>query len=100
MLLESTERALSLLTTYDPELWGIVGISFSVSFIAMGSVLFPALLLSFGLAYGQIRGKWLILSLINTLQSVPTVVIGLTLYLLLFSQVPWEISNSFSLKKP
>lgn len=46
-------------------------------------MLLPALLISFSLAYGRVPGRWFILSIVNTLQSVPTVVIGLLLYMML-----------------
>lgn len=91
---ETTTLAFALLWQNDPELWGIVGVSFSVSLIAIGLVFLPALLLSFILAYSHIRGKWLILSIINTLLSIPTVVIGLILYMLLSRAGPlgeWKL---------
>lgn len=65
------------------------GVSFSVSGLALGLVLLPALLLGFALAYLPIPARWLWLSCINTLQSVPTVVIGLLLYMLLSRAGPF-----------
>ncbi|MCV5340669.1 ABC transporter permease, partial [Escherichia coli] len=44
---------------------------------------------SFVLAYTDFRGKWFLLSIVNTLQAVPTVVIGLLLYMLLSRAGPW-----------
>lgn len=82
-LIASTQQAFALLIHGDDTLWGIVGVSFSVSILAIMLVILPALLVSFALAYCQFRGKWLVLSLVNTLQSIPTVVVGLVLYLLL-----------------
>lgn len=79
----TTQQAVQLMLSGDPALWGIVRVSFSVSLTALSLVLLPALLLGFVLAYSQFPGRWLLLSLINTLQSVPTVVIGLLLYMLL-----------------
>ena len=67
----------------------MVGVSFSVSCIALLLVLLPALLLGFALAYLPLPGRWLWLSCINTLQSVPTVVIGLLLYMLLSRAGPF-----------
>ena len=77
--LDTTLAALALLFSGDTELWQVVGVSFSVSCIALLLVLLPALLLGFALAYLPLPGRWLWLSCINTLQSVPTVVIGLLL---------------------
>lgn len=91
---ETTQVAFALLWQNDPNLWSIVGVSFYVSLIAISLALLPALFLSFMLAYGQIPGKWLILSIINTLLAVPTVVVGLVLYMLLSRSGPlgdWKL---------
>ncbi|QQZ28982.1 ABC transporter permease [Thiothrix subterranea] len=87
-LLDATAEALSLLFNGDAALWEIVAISFEVSAIALLIATPPALLLAFVLAYGQFPGRRLTISLFSTLLSVPTVVIGLTLYLLLSRQGP------------
>lgn len=91
---QTTQQATQLLFSGDSALWGIVGVSFSVSILAIALVLIPSLLIAFALAYGKFPGRWLILSLINTLQSVPTVVIGLLLYMLLSRAGPlgdWQM---------
>lgn len=93
-LADTTLEALRLLVNFDADLWEIVAVSFSVSLAAVGFVLLPAILLSFLFAYSHFRGKWLLLSLINTLQAVPTVVIGLLLYMLLSRSGPlgdWQM---------
>jgi len=87
-LWETTHEAFTLLVNFDAELWEIVGVSFSVSLAAIGLVIAPAILTSFTLAYTNFRGKWLLLSVINALQAVPTVVIGLLLYMLLSRSGP------------
>ncbi len=87
-LWETTQEAFTLLVNFDAELWDIVAVSFSVSLTAICMVLIPAVLLSFVLAYTDFRGKWALLSIINTLQAVPTVVIGLLLYMLLSRSGP------------
>ncbi|GAM63491.1 ABC-type tungstate transport system [Vibrio ishigakensis] len=76
------------------ELWQIVAVSFSVSLSAISLVLLPAIILSFFLAYTQFRGKWFLLSIINTMQAIPTVVIGLLLYMMLSRSGPlgdWQM---------
>ncbi len=88
-LAETTLEALQLLVNFDAELWEIVAVSFSVSITAISLVVLPAILMSFVLAYTDFRGKWFLLSIINTLQAVPTVVIGLLLYMLLSRAGPW-----------
>ncbi|MGL5340910.1 MAG: ABC transporter permease, partial [Aeromonas veronii] len=50
-LIDTTLAALALLFSGDTELWQVVGVSFSVSCIALLLVLLPALLLGFALAY-------------------------------------------------
>ncbi|MGF1759843.1 ABC transporter permease [Photobacterium sagamiensis] len=85
---QTTQQAVQLLFSGDMALWGIVGVSFSVSLLAIGIVLLPALAIGFALAYGKFPGRWLILSLFNTFQSIPTVVIGLLLYMLLSRSGP------------
>lgn len=90
----STQEAVSLLLSADPTLWGIVTVSFSVSLLAISLVIIPALLLALALAYANFPGKWIIVSLVSTLQAVPTVVIGLLLYMLLSRAGPlgdWQM---------
>lgn len=87
-LWESTQRALVLLVSGDPDLWHIVGISFSVSLRAIAVTVPVALLTAFVLAHTRFRGRQFLLSTLNTLLSVPVVVVGLTLYLLLSRSGP------------
>ncbi|HFQ4955845.1 TPA: ABC transporter permease [Vibrio vulnificus] len=93
-LWQTTQEAFALLFSLDKELWEIVAVSFSVSLTAILLVLLPATFLSFLLAYTNYRGKWLLVSFVNTLQSVPTVVIGLLLYMFLSRSGPlgdWQM---------
>jgi tungstate transport system permease protein len=85
---EALTQALGLLLSGDPALWTIVGISFSVSLRALVLTIPPALLIAFALAYGRFPGRRALISIFNTLLSVPAVVVGLTLYLLLSRQGP------------
>lgn len=87
-LWEATGRALQLLFSGDPELWNIIGISFSVSLRAIAIATPPAILLAFVLAYSRFRGRRLAVSVFNTLMALPAVVVGLTLYLLLSRSGP------------
>ncbi|WP_020396948.1 ABC transporter permease [Thiolinea disciformis] len=87
-LVQASQDALSLLFSGDKELWEIVGISFQVSLLALIIAIPPALLLAFALAYGQFVGRRFLIALFSTMLSVPTVVIGLTLYVLLSRQGP------------
>ena len=75
--------ALKLLFSGDPDLWEIIGISFRVSLFAMLVATPIALLAAFALAYARFPGRRLLISINSTLLSLPAVVVGLTLYILL-----------------
>ena len=87
-LLTATQQAIALLFNGDAELWKIIGISFQVSSMAILIALLPALLTAFLLSYARFPGRRLLISVFNTLLSVPAVVVGLTFYLLLSRQGP------------
>jgi tungstate transport system permease protein len=80
------QQAFSLLLSFDPDVWAIINISFSVSFAALLITIIPSIILGFILAFSHFRGRWGVTNLIQTLQSIPTVVIGLLVYLLLTRQ--------------
>ncbi len=88
VLVTSTLEAFRLLFTGNVEIWEIIGISFRVSTIAIFSAVPLALVISFFLAYGNFFGRRFLISLFNTFLSVPAVVIGLTLFILLSRQGP------------
>lgn len=93
-LLDATTSAIGLLFSGDGELWEIIGISFQVSSVAILIALPPSLLIAFFLAFGRFPGRRLLVTIFNTLLSVPAVVVGLTLYLLLSRQGPmgdWKL---------
>jgi tungstate transport system permease protein len=81
-------EALRLLFTGDAALWSIIAVSFSVSGSAILIATPLALLLAFSLAYLRFPGRRALITLSNTLLSMPAVVVGLTLYLLLSRQGP------------
>lgn len=85
---DAVVEAIALLFSGDSALWEIIGISFTVSGIAIVLALIPAMILGFMLAFYQFPGRRLLIALSNTLLSVPAVVIGLTFYLLLSRQGP------------
>lgn len=87
-LIEATSGALALLLTGDPELWEIVGVSFSVSLRALAIATPPAFLLAVALTFWRFPGRGLLLSLFQTLLAVPAVVVGLTVYLVLSRSGP------------
>lgn len=80
--------ALQLLVERDPALWAIVGRSLAVS--ATACVLACALGLALGawLGVARFRGREALLALLNTWLAVPSVVVGLVVYLLLSRSGP------------
>ena len=87
-LWDTTREAMTLLFSGDPGLWEIIGISFKTSLSAILIASPIALLIAFALALGRFPGRRLLITLSNTLLSVPAVVVGLTLYILLSRQGP------------
>lgn len=83
VIVEGFLKALTLLGSFDPEVYGIIFLSFQVSGIAVlvGSLIgIPA-----GAAIGmrEFLGKRLVVGAVNTLIALPPVVVGLLLYLAL-----------------
>lgn len=72
----------------DPQLWGIIAISLRVSLLALLLSAPPALALGFTLATLHFPGRRVLIVLVQTLLALPTVVVGLILYLLLSRQGP------------
>lgn len=80
-LSEATVQSLQLLLSGDAELWAIILLSFSVSLRAIAIATPVALLLAFGLAHLRFPGRRVLISTFGALQSIPAVVVGLTVYL-------------------
>ena len=80
LLFDSVQSALLLFLSFDKELIEIVMVSLNVSFFAtlIASVIgIPG---GFLIAYATFPGKRLVLTCLNTLLALPTVVIGLVVY--------------------
>ena len=88
-IIETTQKALELLFSGDADLWSIVILSFSVSLKAVLISTPLAILLAFTLNHSKLPGINIILTIFNSLLSVPTVVIGLFVYVLLTRQGPF-----------
>ena len=67
----------------DPRLWRIVGLSLGVSALACVLATTAGLLIGAAVAVGRFRGRRAVLVLMNTLLALPSVVVGLLVYLLL-----------------
>lgn len=88
-LLDTSMLALQLLFSFDADLWNIIGVSFRVSITAIAIATVPAILVGFLLAMCDFRGRSIVIALFNALMAVPTVVVGLTLYLMLSRSGPF-----------
>jgi tungstate transport system permease protein len=87
-LADSVAAALVLLWSADPALMGILQRSLAVSTLACALAWLPGLALGAWLGVARFKGQALCLALLNTLLAVPSVVIGLVVYLLLSRSGP------------
>lgn len=96
-LLDTCIDAVKLLFTGNTELWSIIWVSFCVSITAILISAVPAILVGFLLAMVDFPGRWMVIALFNALMAIPTVVVGLTLYLMLSRSGPFgELHLLFS----
>ena len=79
-LADSFISALSLIFAWDPQLAVIVKLSLTVSILSTLLAAVIGVPLAFVVAFNRFYGKRLFIMVINTLLSVPTVVIGLFVY--------------------
>lgn len=86
---ESVSVALQLITSADPGLWAIVGRSLAVSATACALSCGLGLVLGGWLGVARFAGRGGVLAVLNTLLAVPSVVVGLAVYLLLSRSGPW-----------
>ena len=87
-LTESAATALQLIVSLDPGLLAIVGRSLSVSATACALACGMGLLLGAWLGVARFAGRGAVLTLLNTFLAVPSVVVGLVVYLLLSRSGP------------
>ena len=80
---DSARTALQLITSGDPALWTIVGRSLGVSAAACAIGFGAGLLAGAWLGVARFRGRQAVLAVLNTLLALPSVVVGLVVYLLL-----------------
>ncbi len=86
--LNSAETALQLITSLDAGLLAIVGRSLSVSATACALACAAGLGLGAWLGVARFAGRGAVLAVLNTLLAVPSVVVGLVIYLLLSRSGP------------
>lgn len=87
-LLPSFAKALQLIAGFDPALWSIVGRSLAVSATACAISFGAGLALGAWLGVARFRGRGAVLLVLNTLLAMPSVVVGLLVYLLLSRSGP------------
>ncbi|VTU26528.1 Sulfate transport system permease protein CysW [Variovorax sp. SRS16] len=85
---DSAVEAARLVVAGDPLLLAIVGRSLAVSATACALACGFGLLLGAWLAVARFSGRGLLLTLLNTLLALPSVVVGLAIYLLLSRSGP------------
>ena len=85
---DSVTTALQLVLSGDPGLWAVVMRSLSVSAMACLLACGLGLMLGAWLAVSRFPGRGAVLTLLNTLLAVPSVVVGLVIYLLLSRSGP------------
>lgn len=91
--------ALHLLTELDPLLWSIVGRSLWVSVLASAVACSLGVVLGAWLGVARFAGRDVLLTVLNTLLALPSVVVGLLVYLLLSRTGPLgALGWLFSLK--
>ncbi|WP_291010414.1 ABC transporter permease [Hydrogenophaga sp.] len=85
---DSVVTALQMVSSGDPGLWTVVGRSLAVSATACALASGFGLLLGAWLATVRFRGRGAVLTVLNTSLAVPSVVVGLVVYLLLSRSGP------------
>jgi tungstate transport system permease protein len=85
---QSASTALSLVTSLDPALMAIVGRSLGVSASACAFACGLGLVLGAWLGVARFAGRDAVLTVLNTLLALPSVVVGLLVYLLLSRSGP------------
>jgi len=88
-LVGASVEALRLLLTGDREIWEIVAISFSVSARAILYIVPFGIMVAFALAFGHFPGRRVCITICNSLVALPAVVVGLLLYMMLYSSGPF-----------
>jgi len=77
---DSFLSALYLLISFDPDLFNIVSVSLKVSFFSTILSSLTAIPLGFFISITKFRGKQAVITILNTMLALPTVVIGLFVY--------------------
>ena len=87
-LTDSAQTALQLIVSLDPVFLAIVGRSLAVSACACALACSVGLVLGAWLGVARFKGRGVLLTVVNTSLAVPSVVVGLVVYLLLSRSGP------------
>lgn len=87
-MLEATQSAFGLLFSGDPALWQIIWISLKTSVLALVLAAPLALVTGYAIASSRFRGRRVVIWLVQATLSLPTVLVGLLLYMLLSRHGP------------
>ena len=87
-LTSSLATALSLIATFDREVMVTVRTSLSISLVSIGLSALLSMPFGIWLALGRVPMRRLVITLLNTLMALPTVVVGLVVFGLLSRQGP------------
>lgn len=98
-LIDATRSAFALLLSGDAVLWQIIWVSLKTSLTGLFLAAPVAVVLGYAVATHRFRGRRIVIWLAQAALSLPTVLIGLLLYLLLSRQGPagglhWLFSQS------
>jgi tungstate transport system permease protein len=96
---EAVQEALVLLVGFDADLWRIIWVSLKTAILGLLLAAPPAILAAYLIASYRFPGRRILLWLAQAALSLPTVLIGLLLYLMLSRQGPagglhWLFSQS------
>ena len=84
----ATSEAIKLLVTGDVILWQVIGTTLIIAFIALLFAMPIAIFSAYQLAVKEFMGRKVILLIIHALLAMPTVVVGLILFILLSKSGP------------
>lgn len=85
---EGIREALRLLASLDPEVMSIAGVSLKVSLTSTAAATLLGLPLGFALATREFIGRGVLITFVNALLALPTVVVGLVCFAILSRQGP------------
>ena len=88
LVVQGAAQAIWLLVTFDPDLYGVIGLSLAVSLSATLLSLLIGIPLGIYLALRGFRGRRAVVSLVNTGMGLPPVVVGLWVSIVLWRYGP------------